>query len=131
MAYRIYLTDDDRFLLDLYAVKFRNAGHDVSVFGGGEELLAALRKEGTPAPDAILLDIIMPGVGGFEALEAIRKENLAKGTKIIILSNQGQDSDIEKAKKLAADGYIIKASAIPSEVLAETLRTIETGSKTS
>lgn len=128
MAYRVYLVDDDRFLLDLYAVKFRNAGHDVRVFGSGEDLLTALRK-GEPAPDAILLDIIMPGVGGFEALEAIRKENLAKGSKVIILSNQGQDSDIERAKKLSADGYIIKASAIPSEVLAETLRTIEAGAQ--
>lgn len=125
MAYRVFLTDDDRFLLDLYAVKFRNAGHEVTVFGGGEELLAALRKEGAVTPDAILLDIIMPGVGGFEALETIRKENLAKGAKIIILSNQGQDSDIERAKQLNVDGYIIKASAIPSEVLSETLRTIE------
>lgn len=123
MAYRVYLVDDDRFLLDLYAVKFRNAGHEVNVFGSGEDLLAALRKN-DPAPDAILIDLIMPGVGGFEALEAIRKENLAKGAKIIILSNQGQDSDIERAKQLFADGYIIKASAIPSEVLAETLRTI-------
>lgn len=123
MAYRVYLVDDDRFLLDLYAVKFKNAGHEVGVFGSGEDLLAALRKD--PAPDAILLDLIMPGVGGFEALETIRKEQLAKGSKIIILSNQGQDSDIEKAKQLSADGYIIKASAIPSEVLAETLRTIE------
>src|ERR1035437_8919667 len=129
MAYRVYLVDDDRFLLDLYAVKFRNAGHDVNVFGSGEDLLTALRKADTPAPDAILLDLIMPGVGGFEALEAIRKENLAKGSKVIILSNQGQDSDIEKAKSLAADGYIIKASAIPSEVLAETLRTIEAGAQ--
>lgn len=127
MAYRVYLVDDDRFLLDLYAVKFKNAGHDVSVFGSGEDLLAALRKEGAAAPDAILLDLIMPGVGGFEALETIRKEQLAKTSKIIILSNQGQDSDIENAKKLSADGYIIKASAIPSEVLAETLRTIESG----
>lgn len=125
MAYRVYLTDDDRFLLDLYAVKFKNAGHEVTVFGGGEELLSALRKDGATTPDAILLDIIMPGVGGFDVLEAIRKEHLAKGAKIIILSNQGQDSDIERAKQLAADGYIIKASAIPSEVLAETLRTIE------
>jgi len=124
MTYRIYLVDDDRFLLDLYAVKFRNAGHDVSVFGGGEDLLAELRKKDSVAPDVILLDIIMPGIGGFEALEAIRKEHLAKGTKIIILSNQGKDSDIEKAKQLSADGYIIKASAIPSEVLAETLRTV-------
>lgn len=126
MAYRVYLVDDDRFLLDLYAVKFKNAGHEVNVFGSGEDLLAALRKNDAP-PDAILLDLIMPGVGGFEALETIRKENLAKGVKIIILSNQGQDSDIEKAKQLSADGYIIKASAIPSEVLAETLRTIEAG----
>ncbi len=129
MAYRVYLVDDDRFLLDLYAVKFRNAGHDVSVFGSGEDLLTALRKAGTQAPDAILLDLIMPGVGGFEALEAMRKENLAKGSKVIILSNQGQGSDIERAKQLAADGYIIKASAIPSEVLAETLRTIEAGAQ--
>lgn len=127
MAYHIYLVDDDKFLLDLYAVKFRNAGHEVNVFGGGEELLEALRKAGAPHPDAILLDIIMPGVNGFEALEAIRKEQLAKGAKIIILSNQGQNADIEKAKQLSADGYIIKASAIPSEVLAETLRIIEAG----
>src|SRR3989344_1836471 len=118
MAYRVYLVDDDRFLLDLYAVKFKNAGHDVSVFSSGEDFLAALRKPGAAAPDAVLLDIIMPGMDGFEVLGTLRKEQLAKGTKIIILSNQGQDSDIEKAKQLAADGYIVKASAIPSEVLA-------------
>jgi Response regulators consisting of a CheY-like receiver domain and a winged-helix DNA-binding domain len=127
MAYRVYLVDDDRFLLDLYAVKFKNAGHEVSAFGGGEDLLAALRKEGAVTPDAILLDIIMPGMNGFETLETIRKEGLAKGAKIIILSNQGQDSDFEKSKELVADGYIIKASAIPSEVLAETVRIIEAG----
>ncbi len=127
MAYRVYLVDDDRFLLDLYAVKFKNAGHEVTAFGGGEDLLAALRKEGAVVPDAILLDVIMPGMTGFETLETIRKEGLAKGTKIIILSNQGQDSDFEKSKELAADGYIVKASAIPSEVLTETVRIIETG----
>jgi two-component system response regulator MtrA len=126
MAYRVYLVDDDRFLLDLYAVKFKNAGHDVTVFGGGEELLAVLRKEGAVTPDAILLDVIMPGMTGFETLETIRKENLAKDAKVIFLSNQGQDSDVETAKKFSADGYIIKASAIPSEVFAETIRIIET-----
>lgn len=129
MTYRVYLVDDDRFLLDLYSVKFRSAGHEVSVFGSGEDLLTALRKDETASPDVILLDLIMPGIGGFEALETIRKENLAKNAKIVILSNQGQDSDIERAKQFSADGYIIKASAIPSEVLAETIRTIEAGSK--
>ena len=125
MAYRIFLVDDDRFLLDLYAVKFKNAGHTVGVFGGGEELIATLKKEGAKAPDAILLDLIMPGLSGFETLEIMRKNHLANGAKVIILTNQGRDSDIEKAKNLSADGYIIKASAIPSEVLAETVRTIE------
>lgn len=127
MAYRVYLVDDDRFLLDLYAVKFKNAGHEVVAFNSGSALLETLRKKDVKAPDIILLDIIMPGIGGFEALETIRKESLAQGSKIVILSNQGQDSDIEKAKQLAADGYIIKASAIPSEVFAEALRIIESG----
>ncbi len=126
MMYHVYLVDDDRFLLDLYAVKFKNAGHDVTIFNGGEELLAALRKkEDIPAPDVILLDVIMPGMTGFETLEALRKEELIQNVKIIFLTNQGQDADLEKAKSLAADGYIIKASAIPSEVFAETIRILE------
>jgi CheY-like chemotaxis protein len=121
--YRIYLVDDDRFLLDMYAVKFKNAGHDITVFQSGEEALAVLREK--PAPDAILLDVIMPGLSGFETLEAIRKEKLAPQAKAIMLTNQGQDTDIDKAKELGAAGYIIKASAIPSEVLSETISIIE------
>lgn len=121
--YRLYLVDDDRFLLDMYAVKFKAANHEVTAFSGGEEVLKALREQ--PAPDALLLDIVMPGLDGFEVLEAIRKEKLATTSKIIVLSNQGQESDLERAKTLAVDGYIIKASAIPSEVYAETIRIIE------
>ncbi len=122
-TYRLYLVDDDRFLLDMYAVKFKAAGHDVTAFQNGSEALEALRSK--PAPDALLLDIVMPELDGFEILETIRKENLAPTTKVIVLSNQGQESDIEKAKALGAAGYIIKASAIPSEVFTETLKIIE------
>lgn len=121
--YRIYLVDDDRFLLDMYAVKFRNAGHEVTAFQGGELAIEALRKD--PKPDAMLLDIVMPGIDGFEVLEAIRKENLAGTAKIIVLSNQGAEGDLERAKSLGASGYIIKASAIPSEVFSETIKIIE------
>ena len=122
-TYRIYLVDDDRFLLDMYAVKFRAAGHEVTAFSGGREVLESLRKD--PGPDAILLDIVMPEIDGFSVLETIRKEKLSEKTKVIILSNQGQDSDIERAKELGAAGYIIKASAIPSEVITETISIIE------
>jgi len=121
--YRLYLVDDDRFLLDMYAVKFKAAGHDVTAFSGGDDVLKALREQ--PAPDALLVDIVMPGMTGFEILEAIKRENLATTTKVIVLSNQGQESDIETAKALGVDGYIIKASAIPSEVFSETIKIIE------
>lgn len=121
--YRLYLVDDDRFLLDMYAVKFKAAGHTVTAFSSGEEVLETLRKE--PAPDALLLDIVMPGMTGFEILEVIKRENLAETAKVIVLSNQGQESDIAKARELGADGYIIKASAIPSEVFSETMKIIE------
>lgn len=122
-TYRIYLTDDDRFLLDMYAVKFKAAGHEVTAFQGGAAVLEALRT--APAPDALLIDMVMPEIDGFEVLETIHKENLAPTMKKIVLSNQGQESDIERAKTLGAVGYIIKASAIPSEVYSETIKIIE------
>ncbi len=122
-TYRIFLVDDDRFLLDMYAIKFKNAGHDVTAYQGPEDALTALRNEA--APDAVLLDVVMPGMTGFEMLEVIRRENLAPNAKYIVLSNQGQDTDLDKAKELKAAGYIIKASAIPSEVYAETIKIIE------
>ena len=122
-TYRIYLTDDDRFLLDMYAVKFKAAGHEVTAFQSGRAVLEELRSK--PAPDALLLDVVMPEIDGFQVLDTIRKEKLAPAMKVIVLSNQGQETDIEKAKGLGAAGYIIKASAIPSEVYAETIAIIE------
>jgi CheY-like chemotaxis protein len=124
MAYKIFLVDDDRFLLDMYAVKFKAAGHEVTAFQAGAGVLDELRKG--HIPDAVLLDVVMPEVDGFEVLEAIRKEKLGEpNMKVIMLTNQGQPSDLERANQLKVDGYIIKASAIPSEVFTETIRIIE------
>ncbi len=121
--YRIYLIDDDKFLLDMYAVKFKNAGHDIRVFEKGEVALDILRKK--EAPDAILLDINMPTMTGFEVLKTIRDENLAQGTKIIMLTNQGLSEDYDNAKMYNVDGYIIKTASIPSEVYTATINAIE------
>ena len=64
----------------------------------------------------------MPIMDGLEFLEKMRGEDLAKNSTLLILSNQGQSSDIEKAKRLGIDGYIVKATTIPSEVVNEVLR---------
>jgi DNA-binding NarL/FixJ family response regulator len=69
--------------------------------------------------------VVMPEIDGFQVLAAIQKEKLAPEMKKIVLSNQGRQTDIEKAKQFGALGYIIKASAIPSEVYSETIAIIE------
>ncbi len=110
----VYLIDDDSFLLDMYALKFKECGLPVEAVSDPKVALDKIRAGANP--DIVIVDIIMPGMTGFDFLEALQKENLVPNARRIVLSNQGQQEDIEKATKLGATGYIIKASAIPSEV---------------
>ncbi len=114
---RILFVDDDKFLLDMYSLKFSKNNFEVHVTEGPEEALKVL-KEG-PEPDVILLDVVMPGIDGIELLSIIRREKLVKKSVVIMLTNQGLPDDISRAKELNVDGYIIKATTIPSEVLSE------------
>ncbi len=111
----VLFVDDDTFLTDMYSLKFTTAGHTIRVAHSGEEALEILR--GGFAPDAIVVDLIMPGMSGFELIEALNTENLAPHAARIVLSNQGEKSDIERLQKLGVTGNIVKANAIPSEVL--------------
>ena len=111
----VLIVDDDKFLSDMYTVKFKESGFNVVSASGSMEALEIL-KEG-PEPDVVLLDLVMPTMDGFEFLQKAKNEKFAKTSKFIILSNLGQDSDIRKGKQLGADGYIVKASATPSEVV--------------
>lgn len=116
-AQKVFFVDDDKFLLDMYAVKFGKAGYDVKTADSTDSALKML-ADGY-APDVMLLDIVMPGMDGLELAATIRKERLAPNAAIIMLTNQGASDDIARAKKLNVDGYIVKATTIPSEVLAE------------
>ena len=113
--HKILIVDDDKFLLDMYAVKFEQSGFEVAASLGSTEALARL-KDGF-LPDVILTDILMPAMSGFELLSRIKKEGLAKNAKIIILSNMGEKTDLNQGSKLKVDGYMIKASMVPSEVV--------------
>jgi len=113
---RILLVDDDAFLRDMYATKFSEDGHEVQVAKSGEDALEILR---TSEFDVLLLDVVMPGISGVELLTEIKKGKLGGDPVCLVLSNQGEDEDIESAKKAGAAGYIVKAELIPSEVIAE------------
>lgn len=117
---KVLIVDDDKFLLNMYSIKFSKNGYEVTAASSGDEALNKI-KDGF-RPDIVLLDIVMPGMDGFEILSALRKGNMVPGTSVIMLTNQGQLSDIEKAKSFGIDGYIIKATTIPSEVVEEVTR---------
>ncbi len=122
-TYSVFIIDDDAFLLDMYALKFSQKNFQVTTAPGTFDALEKLR--GGYTPDIVVCDLVMPAMDGFEFLEVVRKEELAKGALIIILSNLGQQEDIDRGLSLGASGYIIKASATPSEVVEKVLETIE------
>ena len=114
---KILLVDDDAFLIDMYAAKFSSLGHTVDNAKSVELALEKLR--GGATYDAVLLDMILPGMTGLELLTTVKQENILGSAKAIVLSNQGDQRDIDAAHAAGAHGYIVKAHMIPSEVVAE------------
>ncbi|TSC67035.1 MAG: twitching motility two-component system response regulator PilG [Parcubacteria group bacterium Gr01-1014_72] len=119
----ILIVDDDKFLLNMYSVKFEKEGYAVATVTNTKEAFDKLR-EGY-RPDILILDIVMPDMDGLMFLEMLQKEKLIPTTVVVLLTNQSQESDIQRAKELGAAGYIVKATTIPSEVLREVLEIYE------
>ena len=112
----VLLVDDDEFIRDIYSTKLAEAGIHIAVTEDGKKALDILKEEHF---DVILVDIIMPNVNGIELLKKLGERENMEDTKVIVLSNQGQPRDIDKAEEFDIDGYIIKANHVPSEVLDE------------
>lgn len=113
----ILLIDDDRFLLDMYAMKFKEEGFEVITAESSQVALDKLSAAQEKKPDIIITDILMPAMSGLEFIEEVREKKLADKAKIVVLSNRGEREDIKQAKRFKIDGYIVKASAVPSEVV--------------
>lgn len=109
------LVDDDKFLLDMYSMKFTQAGYTVRAHLGAKPALEDLR--GGAQPDAVIFDLSMPEIDGFGFLLALRDEKLAEHAHKIALTNQSDDEEVRRARELGAEEYVIKASVIPSEVV--------------
>ena len=118
--YTIFIIDDDKFLLELYSVKLTKSGHDVHAITSGISAIEKMRNGS--CPDIIILDIIMPIQDGIETLKIIRDEKLAKEAVVVMLTNENSSTKIDKANTLGVDGYIVKATTIPSEVVDEVMR---------
>lgn len=103
---RVLLVEDDRFLRKAADARLRQAGYTVLTAVDGEEALRLARAE---RPDLILLDLIMPKIQGFEVLRELKQDPATAPIPVVVLSNLGQERDMEQALKLGAHAYFVKA----------------------
>ena len=111
---KILLVEDEEIMISLLQKKLTKEGYEVSVARDGEEGLKAMREV---RPDLVLLDIIMPKMGGFEVMEEMGKDKNLKDIPVIVISNSGQPVELDKAQKLGAKDWLIKTEFDPQEVI--------------
>lgn len=111
---KVLIVEDEPFLLKMYELGFRKAGYRVVGHDRGSGTLELVKKE---LPDVILLDIVLPEMSGFDILKDLKGDAATAKIPVIVLSNLGQESDIEKGKRLGADAYFIKANLTVKEAV--------------
>lgn len=111
---KVLIVEDDNFLRSLTAKRLEKDGYMVAVAVDGETALVTAQEE---KPDLILLDLLLPGLDGFGVLGKLKADADLKKTPVIVFSNLGQKEDIEKAKLLGADQFLIKANFTLDDVM--------------
>ena len=120
--YTIMIIEDDIFVMDIYQTKLSQEGFQlISAINGVE----AIKKLATETPDLILLDIVMPYMGGLEVLAEIKKDERINKIPIIMLTNLSQKEEVDTAMGLGANDFLIKSHFTPSEVLEKIEKILE------
>lgn len=114
MSKKILIVEDEEFLADMYKIKFESEGYKIKVASDGLSGLKALKKEKF---DLIFLDLVMPGMDGFQFLKEVRSKEQTMENKIYVLSNLGQAEEIVTAFEQGADGFLIKANLTPAQLM--------------
>ena len=110
---RVFIIEDDVFLGSMLSQRIATETNDVKLFKNGEE---AITEMGKSIPDIVLLDILLPGIDGFEVLKRIRSNENTKNVPVLIVSNTSQLENREKAKALGAE-FLLKALVTPHEIV--------------
>jgi len=105
MANTILIVEDYDSIRELMIAIFSDTGYEILHARDGKEALKMVSKYN---PDVVLLDIQLPEVNGFDVCESIKNNPISFHTKVLMISSQSQKFDLQKAKEVGADGYIIK-----------------------
>lgn len=116
---KIAIVEDDQAISQMYRMKFETEGYTVETAENGK---IGLKLAENMKPDIILLDLMMPEMNGDEMLKKLRATAWGKHTKVIILTNMGEQEAPESIKKLDVRRFIVKAEMTPRQV-AEMVKT--------
>lgn len=116
---KIAIIEDDSAISQMYRIKFEAEGYQVETAANGK---LGLELSETLRPDIILLDLMMPEMTGDQMLKELRKTEWGKNTKVIILTNMGEQEAPPVLKELGVRRFIVKAEMTPRQV-AEMVKT--------
>ncbi|MCB0153834.1 MAG: response regulator [Anaerolineae bacterium] len=108
----ILVAEDERDIRDLIVFTLQLSGFNVVEVPNGEE---AVKKATEVSPDLILMDVRMPRMTGYEACEALKKQDSTKDIPVIFLSAKGQETEISTGLEIGAEAYLLKPFA-PDEL---------------
>ncbi|MAG44317.1 response regulator [bacterium] len=114
MKEKILIIEDDKFLRDLMELKLKEGEYEVLTSVDGEEGLKTSKQE---KPELILLDIILPNMSGWDVLKALKQDSDLANIPVILLTNLGEESDVQKGLELGAVDYMVKAHFTPEEII--------------
>ena len=105
MSLKILVADDEPNIVISLEYLLKREGYTVLVARDGQEAIDAITRE---QPDLVLLDVMMPKKTGFEVCQEVRASEALQGTKILMLTAKGRDTDVTKGLGLGADAYMTK-----------------------
>lgn len=113
---KVFIVEDDAFISSLLVKKLSAAGATVETVNNGEAALEAIKKF---QPNVILMDIMLPGIDGLQVLQQVKADAELRAIPVIMLSNLGEKTQIDQAKKTGAINFLIKATMSVDEIAAE------------
>jgi DNA-binding response OmpR family regulator len=112
----LLIIEDDPLILRMYQQAFEFKKHKIFIADNGEDGLKLAKDE---LPDVILMDIMMPKMNGLEVLKMLKLNQDTKKIPVIMLTNMGEEKDVQTALSLGAIKYITKIDHTPKEVIHE------------
>lgn len=111
---KVLIIEDDLQQLNLYATAFRNREFDVDEAASG---LGGLAKAASGRPDAILLDLLMPGMSGFEVLDKLKAKTETKDIPVVVMTNMSKKDADKDVLSRGAKIFLLKAEHVPRQIV--------------